>query len=209
MQMYKVFYKSNEIVFNNMNSCCDDEENVHTMINPENRQLMVALSNCFTNDRQAKKLNILCNNPENSFQDFIKSLFRIEAAGGIITNEHREWLLIKRIGVWDLPKGKVDPGETIENAAVREVREETGIESVSIIKALSPSYHIYPIDDEWVFKQTHWFLMLGSKGRLRPQKEERISEAVWMNERSVKRIVPIMYPSLLHVLEEAGVMLGE
>lgn len=176
------------------------------MINPENKQLMTALNACFIENTGISKLHVISSDPETAFQNFIKNLFLIEAAGGIIINEQKEWLLIKRSGVWDLPKGKVDAGETIKQAAIREVKEETGIESVSIVKELSPTYHIYPLDHEWVFKKTYWFLMLGSKGRLRPQAEERISEAVWMNEHSVKKVIPLMYASLLNVIKEAGVI---
>lgn len=207
VQKYKVFYKSKEIVFQVSGQQFSAGNDAHTLINPENRQLMAALNACFTERHDILKLNILCNHPETTFSNFLQSLFLIEAAGGMITNEKNEWLLIKRSGVWDLPKGKIDPGETSNIAAIREVREETGIESVSIIKELSPSYHIYPLDHEWVFKKTYWFLMLGSKGRLKPQKEEKISEAVWMNEASVKKLAPGMYPSLLHVIREAGVIL--
>jgi 8-oxo-dGTP pyrophosphatase MutT (NUDIX family) len=176
-------------------------------MNPENRQMIVALRACFMEHSGINKLYVICNDPAAAFQNFVKSLFLIEAAGGIVTNDSQEWLLIKRTGVWDLPKGKVDHGETIRQAAVREVKEETGIISVSIIKELSPSYHIYPLDDEWVFKRTYWFLMLGSKGRLKPQKEEKISEAIWMNEQALKKVIPHMYPSLLPVVEEAGVII--
>jgi 8-oxo-dGTP pyrophosphatase MutT (NUDIX family) len=207
MQMYKVFYKANEIVFNNVQTNSAINANTHTLINPQNRQLMAALNTCFVEKSDISRLHILCNDPQETFNEFIKELFLIEAAGGIITNERQEWLLIKRIGVWDLPKGKIDSGESKEIAAIREVKEETGIKSVSIVKELSPSFHIYPIDDEWVFKITHWFLMLGTKDKLTPQKEEKISEAVWMNEISVKKFLPFMYPSLLHVFEEAGLLL--
>ena len=206
--MYKVFYKANEIVFNNIQTNFPSKDGTHTLINPQNRQLMVALDSCFVEKSDITTLNILCNNPHDAFNEFIKELFLIEAAGGIITNERQEWLLIKRIGLWDLPKGKIDTGESKENAAIREVKEETGIKSVSIVKELSPSFHIYPIDDEWVFKITHWFLMLGTKDKLTPQKEEKISEAVWMNEQSVKKLIPHMYPSLLHVFEEAGMLVN-
>jgi ADP-ribose pyrophosphatase YjhB (NUDIX family) len=207
MQKYKVFYKSKEIVFCSIGQQITQTEECHTLINPENHQLMAALSACFIERHDISTLHIISSKPNEAFDHFVKSLFLIEAAGGIITNEHREWLIIKRSGVWDLPKGKIDPGETSQIAAIREVKEETGIESVSIIKELTPSYHIYPMDHEWVFKKTYWYLMLGSKGRLKPQKEEKISEAVWMNENSVKKIANGMYPSLLHVIIEAGVIL--
>jgi 8-oxo-dGTP pyrophosphatase MutT (NUDIX family) len=51
----------------------------------------------------------------------------IKAGGGIVVNEQNEVLLIYRRGKWDLPKGKLDDGETIEECALREVKEETGL----------------------------------------------------------------------------------
>lgn len=207
MQKYKVFYKSNEIVFCATDHQIDKKPDVHVLLNPLNNQIIAALKACFHEPSEIKTLCIMSHNPDNAFSQFVNSLFYIEAAGGIVMNELNEWLMIKRIGVWDLPKGKVDAGETVQQAALREVKEETGIESVSIVKPLSPSYHIYPMDEEWVFKKTHWFLMLGSKNRLKPQKEENISEAVWMNKETVKKILKNVYPSLLHVFEEAGILI--
>src|SRR4051794_1665781 len=86
---------------------------------------------------------------------------KIIAAGGLVTNEYNELLMIFRRGKWDLPKGKLDEGETIEQCAVREVEEETGIGNLELVKLVGITYHEYfdkHINTE-VRKETHWFAM--------------------------------------------------
>lgn len=205
LQMYKVFYKSNIIHFVSSDSSIQEGSSIHVLFYPDTRQIIASIHSCFTSISEIQTIFVITDDPKQSFQSFTNSLFLIEAAGGIITNETQEWLFIKRSGVWDLPKGKIDSGETREQAAIREVKEETGIKSVSIIKALSPSYHIYPIDNEWVFKVTYWFLMLGTKSKLKPQLIENITDAAWLNNQSIRKISRFIYPSLQEVIVEAGI----
>ena len=65
---------------------------------------------------------------------FFKHFTHIEAAGGIVENEKKELLFIYRLGKWDLPKGKVEKGESIAETAVREVEEETGATNLKLKK---------------------------------------------------------------------------
>ena len=60
-------------------------------------------------------------------KDFFKQFDLIEAAGGIVQNDQNQMLFIYRLHKWDLPKGKVEKGENFEQAAIREVEEETGV----------------------------------------------------------------------------------
>ena len=73
--------------------------------------------------------NILVVTP--FLEETLESIFDyskgIVAAGGIVKNEEGKTLIIFRRGFWDLPKGKVEKGEKIINAAQREVEEETGV----------------------------------------------------------------------------------
>ena len=86
---------------------------------------------------------------------------KIVAAGGLVVNEKNEILFIFRRQHWDLPKGKLDEGETIEACAVREVQEETGLKKVEIVSFLCKTYHEY--FDKWinedVIKESWWYLM--------------------------------------------------
>ena len=106
----------------------------------------------------------------------------IPAAGGLVLNPKTEILFIFRDGVWDLPKGWIEKGETIENAAIREVEEECGISNLQLIKPLVTTYHIY-FYKGIKLKQTYWFLMSSNyQKELIPQTEEGITQVAFKNE---------------------------
>ncbi len=109
---------------------------------------------------------------------FKRAIKNIIAGGGIVLNEKNECLFIFRKGKWDLPKGKLDLNEKIEDCALREVKEETGIHSLLLGKKFYTSYHIY-IENQYILKETHWFLMNTSDIHFVPQKEEGISKVKW------------------------------
>lgn len=113
---------------------------------------------------------------------YFSSLFTlIEAAGGLVSNPNGEWLFIFRHGKWDLPKGKIEKGEAIETAAIREVEEECGIKNLKIIKPLTPTYHTYSLEEKEVLKRTYWFEMSSNDtSKLVPQTEEGITEVKWV-----------------------------
>lgn len=110
------------------------------------------------------------------------SLFkRIEAAGGIVRNRKSEYLFIRRLGVWDLPKGKLHRTEPVEKGALREVKEETGLTGLLITKRLPSTFHIYTDKKgNAVLKETYWFeMMCHHDQKLVPQLEEDITEVKW------------------------------
>lgn len=115
----------------------------------------------------------------------------IQAAGGLIRNEKGEYLLIFRRGKWDLPKGKMDEGETIEKCALREVKEEAGLKNVSIEKKICVTEHEYERKGEMILKKTHWYLM-NCKGnqKLSLQTDEEIEDAKWvrLNKKFVEKL---------------------
>jgi 8-oxo-dGTP pyrophosphatase MutT (NUDIX family) len=130
----------------------------------------------------SKGLVLIAPNPELAFLSFKKQLVCIEAAGGAVFNNLGRLLMIKRMGKWDLPKGKIDAGETKEMAAIREVEEECGITHLQILKPLTTTYHTYKMHNHRFLKITHWFFMFSQfTGKLVPQKEEQITDVVWMN----------------------------
>lgn len=122
--------------------------------------------------------------------DYFKKKFSyVEAAGGLIKKQDK-FLFIYRLNSWDLPKGKLDKGETIEHAAIRECWEECGVENLSIIKPLLPTFHIYPYKKNFAIKQTYWFKMKTDYNKvLIPQLEENITDVKWFSKKEIKEIV--------------------
>ncbi|MFT5164970.1 MAG: 8-oxo-dGTP pyrophosphatase MutT (NUDIX family) [Saprospiraceae bacterium] len=135
------------------------------------------------------------------FADF-KSLYkRIDAAGGIVYNDNKEILMIYRRQSWDLPKGKIDPGESKKAAAIREVQEETGITDVKIVKRQTKTLHTYRLENgNRVLKYSFWYLMKTSEQVLTPQAEEDIEEAVWIRPGDFIASKKKAYGSIMDVL---------
>ena len=127
----------------------------------------------------------------------------IEAAGGLVFNEKKELLMIFRRGFWDLPKGKVDEGETLDECALREVSEETGLLSIDLIGFLTTTYHTYSFKDEVVLKPSHWFRMnCTSTEKLTPQAEEDITDIKWITSEEANRLKDKMYPAIKMLIEQ-------
>lgn len=135
-------------------------------------------------------------------KDFKKIFVYVVAAGGVVRNQHNQVLFIKRWARWDLPKGKKEKKETIEDCAVREVEEETGVHDLTVVRELSSSFHLYETADQWYLKKTYWFLMQTSfDGHPTPQKEEDISAVQWMKKEECTDALISTYRSLREALK--------
>lgn len=130
------------------------------------------------------------------------SLFRfVQAAGGAVTDEYGRLLVIRRKGRLDLPKGKVDKGEAIEDGAVREVMEECGLARVELLRPLTCTWHTYTRKGRQELKCTEWYLMkASSKQKTVPEAAEMIEEVIWMRRDAVREMRHETYPSLRKVL---------
>ncbi len=128
-------------------------------------------------------VTLIATDVEKLKTDFF-SLFKIvEAAGGLVYNQAGEILFIYRRKHWDLPKGKIDKGESKEDAALREVAEETGLQEVERHELLYTSYHVYRNKkDKRCLKPTYWYRMTTEKTALKLQHEEDIEDAKWMTK---------------------------
>lgn len=136
---------------------------------------------------------------------FWKKFTIIQAAGGLVSNSSNEILMIFRRGKWDLPKGKLDEGENLEQCAVREVEEETGITNISLQEHLLTTYHTYHESGKSILKESHWFRMsIGKDQALVPQTEEDIAEARWVKKNKVDELLRNTFPSIKAVLLTAG-----
>jgi 8-oxo-dGTP pyrophosphatase MutT (NUDIX family) len=190
--MYKVFFNENSITFSSKASSEKDIENIPSTILRGNYKPLI--------DRVLEKeklhINVVSDKLAKAWEDF-KNLFTlIEAAGGFVLNEKQETLSIFRLGKWDLPKGKLEENERIEECAIREVEEECGIQNLKITSPVFHTYHTYVLKGESILKRTHWYKMATTTQDLTPQTEEDITEVIWADN---KRLVEIQENTYLNI----------
>jgi len=128
---------------------------------------------------------------------------KIIAGGGVVVNENNQVLFIYRRKKWDLPKGKLDPGEDIKACAIREVMEETGIRDLTIGNLIIVTTHSYEENGLNMQKETHWFEMKAStvdNPILTPQLEEDIEKIEWVSLENLEEYLSETYTSIQQVL---------
>ena len=128
----------------------------------------------------------------------------VEAAGGYVLRAGKkepDVLMIYRRGKWDLPKGKMDLGESEAECALREVREEVGISKLTLERSLGTTIHGYERKGKYKIKTTHWYAMHTPETSFVPQEEEDIEAVDWMPwKKAVKRIgYEIFRRHMIHV----------
>lgn len=133
--------------------------------------------------------------------DLLKNILPLQtAAGGILEAPGRKYLFIKRLGMWDLPKGKPEGRESELETAIREVIEETGVPEVSDPQFICYTYHTYPAKGELILKETAWYhFRCQEVYPLSPQTEEAIEQAGWFSRAEVYRLLPEAWPSVRDV----------
>ena len=140
---------------------------------------------------------LFCKNLEESWDDFKSNFKVVPAAGGLVLNEENEFLFIFRGCKWDLPKGRVEKGEKIKEAAVREVQEECGISNIIVHKFLITTHHIFYYNEKIKLKETHWFQMKSyDREILTPQLEEGITDVVFKNKEDSVRALQNSYKNI-------------
>lgn len=133
---------------------------------------------------------------------FFKKFTLIKAAGGFVLNENKEVLMMFRRGKWDLPKGKMDKKESIEDCAIRETEEETGLKNIKLISPLITTYHTYHEGSKYVLKETRWFTMkVSGEQKLIPQATEQITKLEWVGKNDLKKYFQNSFPSVNDVVE--------
>lgn len=201
--MYKVFI-SDKLVILSGTPVIDHIYNDIKQIPAYSKKEIKEIYFNFINNSRDKKL-ILYNNSDAKrlLEDFISLFWYVEAAGGLVINSKSEQLFIHRFGRWDLPKGKIEKNETVEQAAIREVQEETGLMEVSILKILPSTFHIFDYKGKKVLKRTYWFMMkYTGNSEPKPQTEEEIIEARWFSPDDLAQVMDNTYSSLKLFLQE-------
>lgn len=200
MQMYKVFienitlkfiskeedYNSNELLFCE-SSASDGLDALKKVISDFSGSTV--------------SLNYICKDPQLSFEQYFKEFDKIEAAGGIVKRKS-SFLFIKRNGLWDIPKGKIDEGETPEIAAVREIEEECGVCNAQIEKFICNTYHTYTYKGCPTIKKTYWYALSYNGPKVeKPQIEEGITKVKWMKQHKITKVIDNTFLSIIDVIE--------
>lgn len=171
------------------------------LIQNKNKEAIDDLLKIMTKKRhdKIKKILIVVEDKKKSVS-YLKSKFDIiEAGGGIVQKEHKI-LLIFRKGKWDLPKGKLESGETKKEGALREVEEETGVK-VTLQDKIGATWHTYLQNGKYVLKRTYWYAMdCVDDSKMKPQKEEGIQDVRWMNRSELQIAMTNTYATIEHVI---------
>ncbi len=197
--MYKVFYNEKSLILSE--KPISDVKNLNFNNESQFEEALAQLRNS-----PLKEINIYYHNLEKIWEKFKSHFDYLEAAGGIVKNKQHEILFIYRLGKWDLPKGKVEKGETTEVAALREVEEECGINNLKLSHLITTTYHIY-FQDNLKLKSTYWYnISYADNQPLIPQTEEGIGEVKWMKTTDFPMILENTYENIKIVMEKAGLL---
>lgn len=157
-------------------------------------------------DPHLSEVLAMCYHPHEIFTQLIGLLPIIEAAGGVVWQDGKA-LFIYRFNRWDLPKGKIEPNEAADLAAIREVEEECGVNKLLLDGFITHTYHTYRFNGQLVAKRTYWYAMqCGFEGILVPQLEEGITDVKWIAPADwPTTVLPNTYASIAELLSQVTV----
>ena len=187
--MYKVFFNESQLTFSNQS-------------NPEAKNILFHHETQFDeafhllSSNSSKFVNIFSDDIDAVWASFLNYFKHIKAAGGIVRNPQDDILFIFRLGKWDLPKGKMEEGESKEESAIREIEEECSITNLELKRFLMSTFHIYYLR-EYIVKETFWFEVFYDGAELPlPQTEEGIEAVVWKNKSEIPQLLENSYPNI-------------
>lgn len=200
--MYKVFVNNKPLIFTNAIS----HENIIVGDYVMERQNIIDLKSFikdYEKDFVTKRLFLIHPDVKELWEEY-KSLYRqIYAAGGVVKHKNGGVLYIFRTGKWDLPKGKMEKGENIEETALREVEEECGVSHLKIVRELPTTFHTYEDRQGDVLKTTYWYEMYtDDESELKPQAEEGIEKASWLKEEDLAEVMENTFASIKELLSK-------
>ncbi len=174
------------------------------------KKFLLNVVNQLENSQRFDRVVVFHKDVEELWATFRRIFKIVEAAGGAVFNADNQLLMIYRRHCWDLPKGKIDAGESPDEAGLREVTEETGISRLQLGPHLTDTWHTYQEKGKRILKKTYWYIMQTDQSELIPQTEEDIEKAEWRSLQNFLAAPPgRVYNSILEVMQLAGEQLPE
>lgn len=199
--MYKVFFNQKPIILTTSFVEQTKESPVFFLKFANKKSIVAAL--------RSKKVSqlYLYHAKEEKLWALFYAIFKvIEAAGGIVQHRtSKKFLFIYRNQKWDIPKGRIEEGESVQSAAVREVEEETGVTDLTITHTLTTTLHLFHRNGKYRLKKTYWYAMeTDFEGVLNPQQEEGIQKAVWVEREVIPSLFENAYANIKLLWEKSG-----
>jgi 8-oxo-dGTP pyrophosphatase MutT (NUDIX family) len=200
--MYKVFINDKPLYITSQKKISQlSEKNILKLHYKSEKEIQAALD-ALSPDADYPGAILYAEDEKNLWEKFCAHFEVLEAAGGLVSNGSKELLMIYRFEKWDLPKGKIENNEKPDEAALREVCEETGVCDCEIVKELTQTFHTYYHKRNNILKKTFWFEMnCKSFHSFKVQHEEGIAEAKWMNKIQLENAVKNTYPSIRELIK--------
>lgn len=208
--MYRIYFENRQIDICDENGRYIEDANAVVLhLNGDKDTELHTLITMFETSDSLRKLYVPSSNPGILFKKMCKCFSEIDAGGGLVKNKRGDFLMIFRNGKWDLPKGKREKGEKKATAALREVREETGLKDIEAGELICVTHHCYRWkgQGELILKHTYWYSMEYTVPvELIPQTEEDITKAAWIAPSSLPQFLDNTYPSIVEVFKEARII---
>lgn len=203
----KIYYNTRKIILTNKISKKSVKKKNSLSYSVKDSEELKEIIGFFNSFEKIETLRLYHPNLNVLFTMVAENFVIIKAAGGIVRDTYNHTLFIFRNGVWDLPKGKAEKNELIEQTALREVREECGISRLEIKSRATSTFHIYKLKDKLVLKETVWFNMkCHGECTLIPQAAENITEVKWMAKKDIDQVLKNTYPSIMALIKEVGLI---
>ncbi|WP_405395788.1 NUDIX hydrolase [Maribacter sp. Asnod2-G09] len=189
--MYKVFV--NELPLILTNKLSETRNGEYFSLNHE------SIEEAISSLRKGKLKEAFIYHPNHDeiLKKFTKEIPLVIAGGGVVKNKKGKVLFIYRNDKWDLPKGKLDKGESIEECAIREVEEETGVRNLVIDNYIRTTYHIFKRNGVNKLKQVYWYAMSTDfEGKLKPEKKEGIFKVKWKGPDKIQKALENSYVNI-------------
>jgi 8-oxo-dGTP pyrophosphatase MutT (NUDIX family) len=198
--MYKVFVNDKPLFLTNT----VEKETDFRMFLLESVDIEQLIVNMFNN--KVKKAFLYHPDEKETLKKLKEKIPVAKAGGGLVYNKKGEVLFILRNGKWDLPKGGMEKHEEIEDTAIREVEEETGVSGLKITQKLQKTYHVFKRNGTYRLKITHWYEMKTDfTGTLFGQVEEGIEKVAWLNPEQIKEALTNSYENIKLLFENVEV----